>query len=275
MPDRTAVSVLIPAYNMSAHVESAVTSVLQDNLEGMEVIILDDGSTDATKRLIEPFANPEHPAYDPRVRLYSHENRGKAATLNRGFRLSEGEYIAILDADDEVASMGITARYEAAQRKEADLVIGTCEVFRESESLHVWDIPATTDPETLRRGFYLYPRQPFHLNACLMSRPLVERVGDMNEERSRCQDIDYAMRLLAHANVIATIDCVTYRYRKYRSSMQDRLRLRFETIQHRMAVMIDNLSGVERFVGPLIGLSYDTLKLIYELFAGAYPKRSS
>jgi glycosyltransferase involved in cell wall biosynthesis len=241
----------------------------------MEVIVLNDGSTDDTEQSVEPFTDPDHPAYDPRVRLHTHENRGKPATLNRGFRLSEGSYIAIVDADDEVPPAGITARYRTAQQEDADFVIGACEVFRGKESLDVWDTPMTTDPTTLRRGFYLFPRQPFHLNACLMSRSLVERAGDVNEDRTRCQDIDFAMRLLSHARSIATTSHVTYRYRKYRSSLRNRLQLRLKTMLHRMMVMIDNLDGWERIAGPLVGLSYDALKMAYEVLAGAYPKRSA
>jgi len=275
MSDCTEVSVLIPAYNMSAHVEGAVASVLREDLTEMEVIVLNDGSTDDTKQSVEPFTDPDHPDYDPRVRLYTHANRGKPETLNRGFRLSEGKYIIVVDADDEVPDSGITARYQTAEQEDADLVIGACEVFQGSDSLDVWEAPTSTDPTALRRGFYLYPRQPFHLNACLMSRSLVERTGDVKDERTRCQDIDFAMRLLSHARSIATTNHVTYRYRKYRSSMQNRLQLRLKTMLHRMMVMIENLDGWERIAGPLIGLSYDALKMMYEVLAGAYPKRSA
>lgn len=269
------VSVVIPAYNMSDHIEGAVASVLQEDLEAMEVIVLNDGSTDDTMQSVEPFTDSDHPAYDPRVRLHTHANCGKAATLNRGFCLSEGMYIAIVDADDEIPPAGIMARYRAAKQEDADLVIGACEVFRGNESLDVWETPKTTDPTTLRRGFYLFPRQPFHLNACLMSRSLVERTGDVNEERTRCQDIDFAMRLLNHAHSLATTRRVTYRYRKYRTSLRSRLKLRFKTMLHRMMVMVNNLDGWERIAGPLVGLSYDTLKMMYEMLAGAYPKRSA
>lgn len=275
MSDRPEVSVLIPAYNMSDHVEGAVASVLQEDLSGMEVIVLNDGSTDDTLQSVEPFTDSNHPAYDPRVRLHTHENRGKPATLNRGFRLSEGNYIAIVDADDEVPPAGIMTRYQTAEQENADFVIGACEVFRGNESLDVWETPTTTDPAALRRGFFLFPRQPFHLNACLMSRSLVERTGDVNEERTRCQDIDFAMRLLSHARSLVTTNHVTYRYRKYRTSLRSRLQLRLKTMLHRMMVMVDNLDGWERIAGPLVGLSYDALKMVYEMLAGAYPKRSA
>lgn len=114
MSDCTEVSVLIPAYNMSDHVGGAVASVLRDDLSEMEVIVLNDGSTDDTEQSVEPFTDPDHPTYDPRVRLHTHENRWKPATFNRGFRLSQESYIVIVDADDAVPPAGITARIRIA-----------------------------------------------------------------------------------------------------------------------------------------------------------------
>ena len=270
------VSVLIPAYNMQRFVTRAVRSVLRTTVPDIEVIVLDDGSTDGTLDAVRSFTQTGHPDYDSRVHVYSHTNRGKPATVNRGFDLARGSYVAIVDADDELPKRGLRARYEAAcEHGEADLVIGACEVFRGDQTLHLWQTPASSDPETLRRGFYLYPRQPFHLNACLLHQSLIDAAGPINTKRERCEDIDYAMRLLEHATHIARTQQVTYRYQKYRSSFSERVRLRWTTLVHRVCVMIENLQGAERMVGVLAGLSYDTLKMLYELVVGAYPKRFS
>lgn len=270
------VSVLIPAYNMERFVARAVRSALRTAVPNVEVIVLDDGSTDGTLEAVQPFIQDKHPAYDARVRVYTHANRGKPATVNRGFELARGTYIAIVDADDEIPKGGLEARYEAAREHgKAELVIGACEVFRGDQTLHLWETPAASDPETLRRGFYLHPRQPFHLNACLLHRSLIDVAGPINVNRVRCEDIDYAMRLLEHATYIARTPHVAYRYQKYRSSFAERVRLRWTTLVHRVRVMLENLQGVERVIGVLAGLSFDTLKMLYELVIGAYPKRFS
>lgn len=254
----------------------AVRSVLRTPVPNIEVIVLDDGSTDGTLDAVQPFTQNGHPEYDPRVHVHSHANRGKPATVNRGFELSQGKYIAIVDADDELPVGGLQVRYKAAcEHGEADLVIGACEVFQGDQTLHLWETPATSDPETLRRGFYLYPRQPFHLNACLIRRTLVSAAGPINTKRVRCEDIDYAMRLLEHATHIARTQQVAYRYQKYRSSFSERVRLRRITLTHRVRVMNENLQGIERIIGVLAGLSFDMFKMLYELVVGAYPKHLS
>jgi len=260
---------------MDSFVGDAVSSVLQGTLQPIEVLVLNDGSTDGTEDVLQSFITPGADRYDPRVRLYTHENRGKPSTLNRGIRLANGNYLAIVDADDEVPPDGLAARHEIAQDEQADLVVGACEVFHESETLHVWKAPESTDSIRLRRGFYLFPQQPFHLNACLVSRELAERTGPVNTNRERCQDIDYALRLLENAERIAISDQVVYRYRKYRSSLQQRLKLRLKTMLHRVMVVSDNFDGLNRVIGVLASLSFDVLKLLYEVFAGAYPRRAS
>lgn len=272
------ISVLIPAYNMAEYVGESIRSALDAGLESVEVIVIDDGSTDGTRSVVEAYTDHESPDYDRRVRYESQANRGKSVAVNRGLEIARGDYVTVLDADDRIPPSGLSSRFEARfgeDGRACDLVIGACEVFRDGETLHVWETPERTNPMRLRRGFYLFPRQPFHLNACLMSRELAERTGPVNTDRERCQDIDYALRLLENARRIATTDKVTYRYRKYRSSFQRRLRLRLKTLFHRLMVVSDNFDGMDRIVGIIASLSFDSLKLLYEMLAGTYPKRAA
>ena len=89
----TKVSVIMPAYNVSAFIEGAIDSVLSQSFEDFELIIVDDGSTDDTARICKRYD-------DPRIRLLSQKNRGLAGARNTGIRAARGEYLAFLDADD-------------------------------------------------------------------------------------------------------------------------------------------------------------------------------
>ncbi|MCD6581326.1 MAG: glycosyltransferase [Desulfuromusa sp.] len=86
-------SVVIPAYNHEKYVGFAVQSVLEQTFEDFELIIVNDGSTDDTLATVSKFD-------DPRIRVYSHENQGAHATINRGVDLARGSYIAVLNSDD-------------------------------------------------------------------------------------------------------------------------------------------------------------------------------
>lgn len=89
------ISVLLPVYNAQKYVESAVRSILTQTLADFEFIIINDGSKDRSREILESLA-----AQDKRIRLVSRENRGIVATLNEGLELARGEFVARMDADD-------------------------------------------------------------------------------------------------------------------------------------------------------------------------------
>jgi glycosyltransferase involved in cell wall biosynthesis len=86
------VSVVIPAYNYGQFVTAAVDSALAQTYRNVEVLVIDDGSTDDTRRKLEPYGD--------RIRYHYQENQGLSGARNTGIRLARGEFIAPLDADD-------------------------------------------------------------------------------------------------------------------------------------------------------------------------------
>jgi glycosyltransferase involved in cell wall biosynthesis len=103
------VSVVIPTYNRAAQVSDAVRSVLGQNLPAHEIIVVDDGSTDGTRRALAPLMD--------RIRYVRTRNRGVSAARNRGIREATGEWIAFLDSDDSWRPEKL--------RRQADCVIRT------------------------------------------------------------------------------------------------------------------------------------------------------
>ncbi|MFH1154690.1 MAG: glycosyltransferase [Pseudomonadota bacterium] len=87
------VSVIIPSFNHERYIESTINSVLDQTLDDLEIIIVDDGSTDGSRDVIQKMSCD-------RIRLFTQENRGTAPTLNRGMDLASGDIIAILNSDD-------------------------------------------------------------------------------------------------------------------------------------------------------------------------------
>ena len=88
------ITVLMPVYNGEKYLNAAVKSILSQNYSDFEFLIINDGSTDNTPKILESFR-------DPRIKIIHIENRGVAAALRLGVELSQGEYIARMDADDE------------------------------------------------------------------------------------------------------------------------------------------------------------------------------
>jgi len=88
------VSVIVAAYNREKYIKRAVESVFNSAYKDIELILVDDGSTDKTKDIIQPYC------LDPRFHYIRQKNKGVSAARNNGIKFSEGKYIAILDSDD-------------------------------------------------------------------------------------------------------------------------------------------------------------------------------
>lgn len=89
------ISIIIPIYNMESYIEEAITSVQRQTLKELEIICVDDGSTDGTVGLLERLAKE-----DSRIRLFKQEHQGPGQARNMGIQKAEGEFVAFLDADD-------------------------------------------------------------------------------------------------------------------------------------------------------------------------------
>lgn len=87
-------SVIIPAYNRATHVMRAIDSVLKQSYHALEVILIDDGSTDNTAALVQAIP-------DPRIHYVYQENKERGAARNAGMNIATGDYITFLDSDDE------------------------------------------------------------------------------------------------------------------------------------------------------------------------------
>lgn len=91
------VSIIIPCYNIAPYIHECVDSILKQTYPHFELLLLDDGSSDATLELCKAYANK-----DNRVRVFTHENKGVSYTRNRGIKEAKGENIMFVDGDDYV-----------------------------------------------------------------------------------------------------------------------------------------------------------------------------
>ena len=264
-----AVSVIVPAYNMGAFIAEAITSVVEGSFGDVEVIVVDDGSTDDTRAVVARFTDPGGDRFDPRVRYVYRENGGKPAAVNEGLKRARGAYVTVLDADDQLPPCSLATRFARAAG-DVELVVGGFEVFDGAETFGARAVPAA-DTETLLRYYYRSLTTPFHFNACLVAHRLVDRVGPFDSRLKRCQDIDYAIRCLQRAESIAVVPAIVYRYRKHRGSVRERLRFRWKTALHRPRVFWKNFRGPRRVFMILFGFGLDVMKMVYEL-AGNYKR---
>lgn len=266
--DKVEISVIIPVHNMAEYVDEAIRSALNAGVESVEVIVIDDGSTDDTRSVVETYTDRAGSCYDKRVRYEYQANRGKSAAVNRGLEIARGSYVTMLDADDRIPPSGLSSRFESRLDQHGrayDLVIGGFGVFGPDGRHGNRSAPATKDPRYLHDRFYLSFRTPFHLNACLLSRSVVGNVGTLDESLHRCIDGDYALRVLKEAENVNTVNEIVYLYRKHRTSRLERVKYRIKTARYRPLVVWKNYEGWRRWMGVPFGILMDTGKLMYEL----------
>lgn len=112
------VSVIIPVYNVEQYLKECLDSVINQTLKDIEIICINDGSTDGSLKILEKYES-----LDDRIVVFSQENSGLSATRNKGMQLSSGEYVYFMDSDDYLELNALEELYNLSDEKNLDLVI--------------------------------------------------------------------------------------------------------------------------------------------------------
>lgn len=111
------ISVIVPVYNVKEYLNTCVESILNQSYENLEIILVDDGSTDGSGEICDSYAKT-----DARVQVLHTKNGGQAAARNRGIDVCKGEYVTFVDSDDDIESDLIQTLYLAQVQSQAELV---------------------------------------------------------------------------------------------------------------------------------------------------------
>ena len=114
------ISVIVPAYNVEKYLRRCLDSLVYQTYPHLEILVIDDGSTDGTRGIIEEYVS----RFAGKVFLYAQENAGQAAARNNGISYATGDYIGFVDADDFVSPRMYEYLVQEAEEKDCDLV--TC-----------------------------------------------------------------------------------------------------------------------------------------------------
>lgn len=115
--EKQLISIIIPVYNVKDYLERSVKSVLEQTYRNLEVILIDDGSTDGSGKICDEIAE-----MDSRVKVFHIENQGAAVARNVGIEVSTGEYIGFIDSDDFISPQMYDCLYEGMTSGNADVV---------------------------------------------------------------------------------------------------------------------------------------------------------
>lgn len=196
------ISVIIPVFNGERFLCEAVQSVLAQKYSDIEIIIVDDGSTDGTATVARGL--PET------VRYLHQTNQGPAAARNRGIEYAQGSLIAFADADDLWPAGKLEVQLPPLIRDPAvEIVMGRIQQVRLSRTIG----------SQTRAQEFAEPAFSVNLGSALMRKSVFERVGLFDETMRYSEDVDWFMRARERGAEIVTIDAVTLFYRQHEQNM--------------------------------------------------------
>lgn len=137
-------SIVVPVYNVEKYLDKCVKSILKQSKKDMEIILVDDGSTDSSGKMCDDFSK-----MDERIRTIHKSNGGLTSAWKAGVEFARGKYIGFVDSDDWIDEDMFEKLYEAAQKNKADMVI--CGLVYEFENPN---IPKRNESSLLNEGIY-------------------------------------------------------------------------------------------------------------------------
>lgn len=198
----TEVSIIIPTYNRAHYLGRAIESALEQRIADLEVVVVDDGSTDSTRELVRAYS-------DPRLRYIHQENQGATAAFNTGVNCSTGDYISILGSDDWYLANGLQPLLLQARAcpNVGVIAAGYLEVAdsgRIVREARPWEQYPSLSLETWL--FWC----PVLFQSALIRRDWIKRVGGI---RTQLQDWDLGLRLARAGCSMSWVQHLAFAYR--------------------------------------------------------------
>lgn len=199
--EKNLVSVIMPVHNRIKTVKDAIDSVLQQSYSNIELIIVDDGSDDGTKELLENI-------HDPRIILLHNKScKGVSNARNMGLKASQGKYIAYLDSDNIWDSRYLSAMIGAfIEHPDAEVLYSGQLLFKDNQK----------HPFAVRFGSFnislLTNRNYIDINALCHTHDLYKRIGGFDETLTRLVDYDLIMRMAESSQIYSVPVLLSYYY---------------------------------------------------------------
>lgn len=188
--DPALISVVMPCHNAAPYVDEAIASVLAQDYPQVELIVVDDGSTDGSTEILQRLAseNPE------RITLIFQDRAGPFAARNRALAHANGNYIAFLDADDAWQPEALSRMHGALETEPAGIAYCGWQNIGSAAADTQPDIPPELDASDAVG--YLLEHAPWPINSALIRRPLIDELRGFSERAPTAMDHDLWLRVL-------------------------------------------------------------------------------
>lgn len=257
------VSIVITTFNRSKLLARALDSALKQTFNDLEVIVIDDGSTDNTRAMVEIYAKE-----DPRIKYFFQENKGVVGAKNAGIKESHGDYIAFLDSDDiwmpeKLAKQVATLKAD----KDIGLVYSNARIIT-NEGAATGKIYIKTHEKSIATDEYfqrMIIRDFIPLSSIIVRREVFSTCGLIREDFHGSDDYEWLLRLLSNGVKFSYIDEVLMEYRLTHNSDSSDLHLRHKITLRILKIYAQKLQNVspnytrqlkKRYAQAYYGLGY-------------------
>lgn len=207
------VSVIIPNFNRAELVGQTISCILRQTVEPLEIIVVDDGSTDSSREVISAFGN--------KVKLITQANQGPGAARNAGFKASNGEFIWFMDSDDLASENKIEAQYRVLAGSEYDFAYCPwirCRISEGTMRFCSQVLQSEPLPENKPMLEWFLSGWSLVFQNCLFRRSVIEKAGPYRTDLMPSEDSELFIRILmGGAQGIFTPDCIVF-YREHDSN---------------------------------------------------------
>lgn len=231
------VSIIIPAFNAEKYIKETIKSALSQTYKNIEVIIVDDGSKDKTKNIVQSIQ-------DPRLNYFYQNNKGQSAARNAGIKIAKGEYIAFLDADDLFLPKKIEKQVNFLEDN-PDCGVCYCKIY------HFFDDRNDKlfyNPTPNYSGFIfdkLLENSVVNPLAAVLRKEYLDKYGGFNDDWRRCDEQYLWLKLAFNKVKFCYLDEVLAYYRINKSSLSNQAVYLKETYEK----FLELLNIVELWLG--------------------------
>ena len=216
MKNSIKVSVIVPAYNIAKHIEKCLNSLINQTLKEIEIIVVDDGSTDETPNIIRKFVEK-----DSRVIAISQENKKQGAARNHGLRVAKAEYIVFVDSDDYVDFNYCEELYKTAINSNADIV--TTNMLKHKKKYNKYNVlyKNTKEATSVKNKINLCQdntQRFFYVMNRIFKNSFLKENKILFEENCYFEDVMFMTKAIFKANKIVSCPNTTYHYIEHPTS---------------------------------------------------------